>query len=256
MYTGQQLQGYAAQQPQFTPLPISGALQGVDQGLVDRAAAAWGYVVPGGRIEVSTGVSDHSPTNHAPGHAIDFRVVRPDGSVVRWNDPETLAAARIGRSMGVLGIGAGQEYMGGTHFHWDVSANGARTWSDSGANQSPVGFGQAEYASLISAATGAPLESILAEYNIAPGQTPNFAPIGSPAQGVANAPMGGTPQIPGQPPQIPGQPPQGTAPQGSQNALAMMGQEQEQPFRTNQNSLDPRMFMSRRRFEVIPNEVV
>jgi len=121
---------------------------------------------------------------------------------------------------------------------------------------------QSQYARLISAATGAPLESILAEYNIAPGQAPNFAPIGSPAQGVANAPMGGVPQIPGQPgsapgvPQIPGQPGSAPASQVSQNALAMMGQEQEQPFRTNQNSLDPRMFMSRRRFQVIPNEVI
>jgi len=90
---------------------------------MDRTAAAWGYVVPGGRIAVSTGVSSHSPTNHAPGHALDFAVYRPDGSRVQWNDPEAIAAARIGRSMGVLGIGGGRGYMGGNSFHWDVSAN-------------------------------------------------------------------------------------------------------------------------------------
>jgi len=226
----------------FAPLPIEGAIQGVDPGLVERAATAWGYVVPGGRVRVTTGVSDHSPTNHAPGHAIDFQVIRPDGSVVRWNDPEALAAARVGRSLGVLGIGGGQEYMGGTHFHWDVSANGARTWSDSGANQSPVGFGQSEYASAIAAATGVPVEQVLGELGIAPGQVPHFAPVGqggnalasaAPPQGSQNAlaTMGGAQ----------GQQPQGQQPQGQQNALA------QERF-----MLDPRAFMSRREFQFNP----
>jgi len=230
----------------FQPLPISGAIQGVDQGLIDRTAAAWGYVVPGGRIAVSTGVSSHSPTNHAPGHALDYGVYRADGSRVQWNDPEAIAAARIGRSMGVLGIGGGRGYMGGNSFHWDVSANGARTWSDSGANQDPVGYGQARYASLISAATGAPLESILAEYNIAPGQTPNFAPVGGPQQGAANAlaSLGGTSNgATG-----------GTSGGDQSNALAMMQQEQagQSDVAQDRFELDPRAFMSRRQFQVIP----
>jgi hypothetical protein len=157
--------------PQFTPLPISGALQGVDQRIVDMTAQAWGYVVPGGRIEVSTGVSGHSPVNHAPGHALDFRVLRPDGSVVRWDDPEALQAARVGAALGVHGIGGGRGYMGGTHFHWDISRNGPRTWSDSGANQDPVGFGSGPAAQAIAAARGVPVEQVLADLNInAPSQ--------------------------------------------------------------------------------------
>jgi hypothetical protein len=229
--------------PASAPLPISGAIQGVDQGLIDRTAAAWGYVVPGGRVEVSTGVSNHSPTNHAPGHALDFRVVRPDGSVVAWNDPEAIAAARIGRSLGVLGIGGGAEYMGGNHFHWDVSANGARTWSDSGANQSPIGYGQSEYASLISAATGQPVEAILAELGITPGQTPNFAPVGSGGAGGSYATgMGGT-----------------AGPIGGyqNNALAGLAGQQQQPPQQNAMAqerfmLDPRDFMVSNQFSFTP----
>jgi hypothetical protein len=166
---------------EFEPLPIQGALDGVDPNLVDMTSRAWGYVLPDASIDVSTGVSSHSPVNHAPGHAIDFRVTRPDGTVVNWNDPETLQAARIGRALGVLGIGAGQEYMGGNHFHWDVSRNGARTWSDSGANQSPIGFGQAEYASQIGAATGRSVEDVLDELGIDLGDPQELA-FGSTAE--------------------------------------------------------------------------
>lgn len=155
----------------FSPLPISGALQGVDPRIVEMTAQAWGYVMPpGSRIVATTGVSSHSPVNHAPGHAIDYHVLRPDGTRVRWNDPETLNAAIIGRSLGVHGIGAGEGYMGGNAFHWDISRNGPRTWSDSGANQNPTGFGLAEYASRISAATGQPLEQVLASLDIAAPQ--------------------------------------------------------------------------------------
>jgi len=69
--------------------------------------------------------------------------------------------------------------------------------------------------------------------------------------GDVSIPQGG-PQAPSQPATPPSQPaalPQ----QAPQNALAAM---QPEPARTNQNSLAPRMFMSRRRFQIIPNEVV
>lgn len=157
------------------PLPISGNIDGVDQTLVARTAAAWGYVVPGGEIRVSTGVSSHSPVNHAPGHAIDFAVYRPDGSRVLWNDPETLYAAQIGRSMGINGIGAGRGYMGGHSFHWDISRNGPRTWSDSGSNQDHVGFGQSQYAQVIAAATGVPTSTVLANLGFDGSSAPTFA---------------------------------------------------------------------------------
>jgi hypothetical protein len=229
----------------YQPLPISGAIQGVDQGLIDRTAAAWGYVVPGGTISVSTGVSNHSPTNHAPGHALDFQVLRPDGTAIQWNDPEAIAAARIGRSLGVLGIGGGAEYMGGNRFHWDVSANGARTWSDSGANQSPIGYGQSEYASLISAATGQPVEAVLAELGITPGQTPNFAPVGSGGTGGAAGGSYATGM--------------GGSPTGGyqNNALAGLAGQQQQPPQQNAMAqerfmLDPRDFMVSNQFSFTP----
>lgn len=115
------------------PVSIAGALRGVDEGLVSMAQEAWGYVMPeGSSIEVTTGVSSHSPNNHAPGRAIDFRVTRPDGSIVRYDDPEALRAAQFGRALGVGGFGAGDTYMGGTHFHWDI--NSPRTWSDDDRN--------------------------------------------------------------------------------------------------------------------------
>lgn len=172
---------------QFSPLPVTGALRGVDPRIVDLTSQAWGYVVPGGRIVVTTGVSSHSPINHAPGHALDYYVERPDGTRVRWNDPENLAASRIGAALGVHGIGAGAEYMGGTHFHWDISRNGPRTWSDSGQNQSPIGFGQPQYASQIAAARGVPVQNVLAELGIQGGAMQLPRPQGLSNQALRDA---------------------------------------------------------------------
>lgn len=157
------------------PLPVEGATRGVDPSLIARAAAAWGYVVPGGRIRVTTGVSSHSPVNHAPGHAIDFQVIRPDGSVVHADHPESLIAAQVGRAMGVRGIGYGSEYMGGTHHHWDVSANGYRTWGDDdGGASDNFGAGSAEHARLIAAATGQPVSVVLSRLGFDGASAPNW----------------------------------------------------------------------------------
>lgn len=161
---------------QYDPLPLLGNVRGVDQGLLDKTAQAWGYVLPGGQIDVSTGVSSHSPVNHAPGHAIDYRVTRPDGTVVGANDPEMVQAAQIGRAMGIHGIGFGPGYMGGTHTHWDVSRNGPRTWGDDdGTASDALGAGSPEIAQRIAAATGRPVEDVLAELGINMGDPQQLA---------------------------------------------------------------------------------
>jgi len=197
---------------------LSGATRGVDGRLLEMTQQAWSQILPGATINVTTGVSDHSPTNHAPGHAVDYQVIRPDGSVVRWNDPEAQAASRLFWEMGGHGVGAGPTYMGGTHMHWDISANGVRSWSDDDGGASDRGPGAAAWLNGVSA----------------PGST---VPAGGNALAAA------------------------APPQGSQNALATMGQPQEgQPEQPNQLApdrfmLDPRMFMSRRQFTYNPIQV-
>jgi hypothetical protein len=156
--------------PGSNVLSISGALDGVDEGLVGAAQQAWGYVMPpGSRIEVSTGVSSHSPRNHAPGRAIDFRVVRPDGSTVMWNDPEAVRAAQFGRALGVGGFGAGPTYMGGSHFHWDI--NNPRTWSDDDGNASDRGPGAATWGMQLAEAEQLGVEGLLRQAGVQPPVT-------------------------------------------------------------------------------------
>lgn len=194
--------------PEFEPLPITGAVDGVDPELLDMTARAWGYVVPGGSISVSTGVSDHSPVNHGPGHAVDFRVTRPDGSVVRASDPEMLQAAQIGRSLGVRGIGYGEgptgNYMGGVSAHWDISRHGPRSWGDDdGGTSDSYGAGSPEHRAAIDAATGRPVEEVLGRLGIGQGGDPQqlsfgqstfTAPANSPRSIARSiAPAGGEP---------------------------------------------------------------
>jgi hypothetical protein len=151
-------------------LPIAGALDGVDEGLIQSAQQAWSYVMPAGsRIEVSTGVSSHSPANHAPGRAIDFRVVRPDGSTVMWDDPEAVRAAQFGRALGVGGFGAGPTYMGGTHFHWDI--NNPRTWSDDDGGASDRGPGAAQWVAQLAEAEQLGVEGLLRQAGVQPPVT-------------------------------------------------------------------------------------
>jgi hypothetical protein len=156
--------------PGSNVLSISGALDGVDEGLVGAAQQAWGYVMPpGSRIEVSTGVSSHSPRNHAPGRAIDFRVVRPDGSTVMWDDPEAVRAAQFGRALGVGGFGAGPTYMGGSHFHWDI--NNPRTWSDDDGGASDSGPGAATWGMQLAEAEQLGVEGLLRQAGVQPPVT-------------------------------------------------------------------------------------
>jgi hypothetical protein len=156
--------------PGSNVLSISGALDGVDEGLVGAAQQAWGYVMPpGSRIEVSTGVSSHSPRNHAPGRAIDFRVVRPDGSTVMWDDPEAVRAAQFGRALGVGGFGAGPTYMGGSHFHWDI--NNPRTWSDDDGGASDRGPGAATWGMQLAEAEQLGVEGLLRQAGVQPPVT-------------------------------------------------------------------------------------
>ena len=192
---------------------ITGAIDGVDDNLLRMTQDAWQQILPGARIEVTTGVSNHSPTNHAPGHAVDYRVVRPDGSAVLWNDPEAQAASQLFWELGGHGVGAGPTYMGGSHFHWDVSANGVRAWSDDDGGASDRGPGAAQWFG----GQGA-------------GSTPSYNPSRPPS--VFNPP-------PGSPPPQNALAAYDQGPADQQNALAMM--DQFQPRR--RNMLDPADFM-------------
>ena len=146
---GQRLGRVAATGASPDPLQISGNMSS-QPAIYDRVAQAWAYVMPpGSQIVVS---SAHRPngsatSQHHSGDAIDYHVTRPDGSRVQWDDPEALAAARFGAALGVRGVGAGFDYMGGDHFHWDLGQNpnnvrgGIQVWTDSDGvnNRDPRG---------------------------------------------------------------------------------------------------------------------
>lgn len=211
-------------------ISLTGATQGVDSRLLQMTQDAWSQILPGATVNVTTGVSDHSPTNHAPGHAVDYQVIRPDGSVVQWNDPEARAASQLFWEMGGHGVGAGPTYMGGTHMHWDISANGVRAWSDDDGGASDRGEGAAQWMGGVSA----------------PGlrDMASGAPSGAPSARVpSGVPSGGPPRVPSSAPSAqPGTP---------QNALAQFRRDEEEEERRNA-LLDPRAFMSRREFRVVP----
>lgn len=124
---------------------------------ITGAVAAAGY--NGYRVRVTSGLRPGDRgSQHSAGVAADFAIIRPDGSQVAWNDPEARAIALAAASMGVLGFGAGPNYMGGNHFHFDLGTGGdiaaARAgitvWSDDPESSGP---GAAQwYADLVAAA--------------------------------------------------------------------------------------------------------
>ena len=127
---------------------------------ITGAVAAAGY--SGYSVRVTSGLRPGDRgSQHSTGGAADFAILRPDGSQVAWNDPETRAIALAAASMGVLGFGAGPDYMGGNHFHFDLGTGGASAaarggitvWSDDdGAGHSSGGPGAAQwYADLVAA---------------------------------------------------------------------------------------------------------
>jgi hypothetical protein len=169
-------------------LPIDGDMSS-NPDLYEIASRAWSYVMPqGSRIEV---FSAHRPggsatSQHHSADAIDFRVIRPDGSRVRWDDPEALRGAEFGVAMNILGVGAGFDYMGGDAFHWDRGTNpnnprgGVQVWSDSDGVNNRDARGAVSWLPRLQAAQAAGVNGLLA----AAGLPPMPAPEG---QGVAIA---------------------------------------------------------------------
>lgn len=206
---------------------ISGDIDGVDKNLLRMTQEAWQQVIPGARIEVTTGVSSHSPTNHAPGHAVDYRVTRPDGSTVWWDDPEARAAADLFWELGGHGVGAGPGYMGGSHFHWDISANGVRAWSDDDGAARDRGPGAAQWFSGAGAGTSPSAPQGAPQGGYDPSRPPsvfNPPPGYEPSQRNALTDYAGAPEQ-----------------QYNMNALAAL-----ERFRPRSNRLDPEAFRSRR----------
>jgi hypothetical protein len=124
---------------------------------ITASVAAAGY--GGYHVQVTSGLrpGDHG-SQHSAGVAADFAIIRPDGSQVAWNDPEARAIALAAASRGVLGFGAGPNYMGGNHFHFDLGTGGdiaaaragVTVWSDDPESSGP---GAAEWhADLVAAA--------------------------------------------------------------------------------------------------------
>lgn len=124
------------------------------------AVAAAGY--QGYRVTVTSGLrpDDHG-SQHSTGGAADVAIYRPDGSQVAWNDPEAIAIAEAAASMGVMGFGAGPNYMGGNHFHFDMGTGGENAaargritvWSDDPESSGP---GAAEWYNRLVAASQNP----------------------------------------------------------------------------------------------------
>lgn len=100
----------------------------------------------GARVVVTSGQEgdkdQHGSNRHKTGNAADIQVVRPDGTVVRASDPDAALIAKAAASLGAKGIGWGDEYMGGNHFHIDLVEPGAgqsNTWGSAGkANRADV----------------------------------------------------------------------------------------------------------------------
>ena len=74
----------------------------------------------GSRIVIKSGEGPHGSTRHRQGHAADIAVYRPDGSQVTAASKDARAFLTNAARAGILGIGAGEEYMGGSLFHLDI----------------------------------------------------------------------------------------------------------------------------------------
>lgn len=101
---------------------------------------------PGARVVVTSGqegdLPQHGSNRHGTGNAADVAIYRPDGSRVRASDPDALEIAHAAARNGAKGIGFGNEYMGGDHFHIDLVDPGAgqdHVWASGGkANRASI----------------------------------------------------------------------------------------------------------------------
>ena len=112
-----------------------------NQEIVDSIAGAVKKVFgEGSRIVVYSGTEgkdqpQYGSNRHMTGAAADFYVVKPDGKKVDVESPEAADFMRAAAEAGVLGIGAGKEYMGSHGFHMDGVNPGegqAHTWGSIG----------------------------------------------------------------------------------------------------------------------------
>lgn len=87
-------------------------------GLIDKAATA--TFGEGSRVVVFSGQGEYGSTRHRGGHAADIKVYRPDGSTVNLDDDDARVFLTNASRVGILGIGAGEEYMGAESFHLDI----------------------------------------------------------------------------------------------------------------------------------------
>jgi len=62
----------------------------------------------------------HGSRRHGTGLAGDFSIMRPDGSIVPIDSPESLRFMHRASELGITGMGAGTEYMGPTSYHMDL----------------------------------------------------------------------------------------------------------------------------------------
>lgn len=158
--------------PGQSTIPMEGILTS-DSAIRDRVNAAVESVLgPQARVIHTSGFRDNDTdgdgvpdrrSQHGTGGATDFQILRADGTVVNWNDPDMQEVFEVAAAMGVRGFGAGPEYMGGTHAHLDLGlgGNGApvrggiTVWSDDDGGASDRGAGAAQwYQSLVRASTG------------------------------------------------------------------------------------------------------
>lgn len=86
--------------------------------LIDKAATA--TFGEGSRVVVFSGQGEYGSTRHRGGHAADIKVYRPDGSKVNLEDDDARVFLTNASRAGILGIGAGSEYMGLDRFHLDI----------------------------------------------------------------------------------------------------------------------------------------
>jgi len=176
-------------------LPIDGDFSS-NPDLYDIASRAFAHVMPAGsRIEV---FSAHRPggsetSQHHSGDAIDFRVIRPDGTRVRWDDPEALAGAEFGVAMNILGVGAGFDYMGGDAFHWDRGLNpnnprgGIQVWSDSDGVNNRDARGAVSWLPRLQAAREMGVNGLLMAAGLPPQSQPDVTASASGMDGAGAA---------------------------------------------------------------------
>lgn len=98
----------------------------------------------GTRVVVTSGAegnkAQHGSGRHQTGMAGDVAIIRPDGTTVKATDTDAAQFARAAASAGALGLGFGEGYMGGDHFHVDLvvpSGGQAHTWGKQGAAMGP-----------------------------------------------------------------------------------------------------------------------